>query len=174
MGSYFGRNLILLLPHSVNEHHKDCFLTSTVPSTDTPGTPSDPLRLSSASAPADLITSVCTVYLCAFCPQQRVQRGKIAQGEAEESYVFTLVLFSSERKLFVSWNNCRENTLSAFSYGLELIPHLLWKVKKGEKNVHTLYRTHPLQSHASRTGPHTRTCSPTHKGVSNTVYCCLE
>lgn len=38
-----------------------CIAPSNIPSTDTPGTPSDPLQQSFVSAPADLITAVCSV-----------------------------------------------------------------------------------------------------------------
>lgn len=46
--------------------------------------------------------------------------------------------------------------------------YLLWK--EGE------ICTHPSWSCGNSAGPHTHahTCSPTHKGVSSTVYCCHE
>lgn len=64
-------------------------LIQIVPHTDTPGTPSDPLRHSAALAPADLITSVCSVSVpaCLLLSVLEV-RSKTAEGEAEGSFVF--------------------------------------------------------------------------------------
>lgn len=51
---------------------------------------------------------------------------------------------------------------------------------KRTKGTQTLKRTHPSESHASRSGPHTHTLthnhtgSPTHQGVSNAVYSWFE
>lgn len=141
--------------------------------TDTPGTPSDPLQHGAASAPADLITCVCTVSVsvCLLSSASEVCN-KIAEGEAEQSFVFAPVLFSSERELFVGWNNCRENTFRTFSYGISCGK---WK---GEKNAHThthTVRDPPITVTCQQYGAtHTYTLTHTHQGVSNTVYCCLE
>ena len=60
---------------------------------------------------------VCVLYLCDCVPfvlsvSAAQSHGgvcnKIAQGEAEDSFVFALVLFSSDRQLFVKLSNFRE------------------------------------------------------------------
>lgn len=115
------------------------------PSTDTPR---DPLRRRSAS-PEE------AAKLCR----------KIAEGEAEESFVFAPISSSCERKVFIQATALEKGFQYIFIW---LGVHLPWKVKRREKCSHTAPHT-PIALPSQYEG-HTYT----HMGVSSTEYCCLQ
>lgn len=115
-----------------------CVIPSKVPSTDTPGTLSQPHQHSCASAPADLVTSVCTVFVpvCILSSAWESQRG-VQQNRSRWSWRTFCVCcsFYSAVKgnyLFLK-NNCPEKYIFIW-----LGINLLWKVKGREKCTHTV------------------------------------
>lgn len=123
--------------------------------------------------PQLILLYLCELDLCLSAFVFSAEMKKPERGATKHLFCVLLV----DGRTTSNENICRENSFQYMFMAENEFLICCGKSKK-EKNVHTLLWTHPLRSHASSAGPHThthkRTCSPTHKGVSGTVCCCLE